>query len=70
MIEVREAPVPVRGWNEERNRSRVENLSLLRQVGWSCDLKYAREQIATVGRKTRLMLLLNNGQTVIVRAKK
>lgn len=69
---IKEAPVPVRGWNEEL-ADYNGNISMLRRCGWACDQAYASRQLSNFGeggRKSRLFIELSNGQTVIVRAKK
>lgn len=69
---IKEAPVPVRGWNEEPTDYRG-NISMLRRCGWGCDQGHATQQLSNFGeggRTSRLFIELSNGQTVIVRAKK
>lgn len=59
MIEVREAPAPVRGWDIHESGHKIE----------LCIGPHLFERFVSVSMRP-LRVLLSNGQTVIVRAKK
>lgn len=70
MIEVREEPVPVRGWWREVPDTTTKSIRHLRDMGWETSLLDAMDNIDLMDEGDELIFQLSNGQIVIVRAKK